>query len=244
MSLTPLEIFYGSFTFVSFIISTILGFLIALKYRKYGKAEYLAVGVTWILLASPYWSDAIQFITTMIFGFQIPTNLYYFLANAFIAPMYVTWIIVLTNILFTKRKKILRTIFFPIALTFEIIFLVVFFIDANLIGDQKSAFVVEWAFWIQIYPLISIAVLLITGFILARASLKAGEAELRTKGIFLLIAFISFTIVTLIDVIGAESPSEITILLARTFLIVSSLCFYNGFILPKFARKLFVKQRD
>ncbi len=244
MSLTPLEIFYGSFTLASFIISTILGLLIALKYKRYGKVEYLAVGITWILLASPYWSDAIQFITTMIFGVQIPTNLYYFLANAFIAPMYVTWIIALTRILFTKQKKILRAIFFPIALTFEIIFLVAFFIDANLIGDQKSAFVVEWALWIQIYLLISIVVLLITGFILARASLKAGGDELRMKGIFLLTAFISFTIATVIDVIGAESPSEITILLARIFLIVSSLCFYIGFILPKFVRNLFIKQQD
>ena len=180
----------------------------------------------------------------MIFGVQIPTNLYYFLANAFIAPMYVTWIIALTRILFTKQKKILRAIFFPIALTFEIIFLVAFFIDANLIGDQKSAFVVEWALWIQIYLLISIVVLLITGFILARASLKAGGDELRMKGIFLLTAFISFTIATVIDVIGAESPSEITILLARIFLIVSSLCFYIGFILPKFVRNLFIKQQD
>lgn len=244
MSLTPLEFFYGSFTLVSFIVSTILGIFIALKYRRYGKVEFLAVGITWILLASPYWSDVIQFITTMIFGAQIPTNLYYFLANAFIAPMYVTWIIALTNILFTKQKKILRTIFFLIGLTFETIFLVVFFIDANLIGDQKSVFVVEWAFWIQIYLLISIALFLITGFLLARASLKAGVAELRTKGIFLLIAFISFTVATLIDVIGAESPTEITILLARTFLIVSSLCFYIGFILPKFVRNMLVKQRD
>ncbi|HUW89498.1 MAG TPA: hypothetical protein VMV43_03165 [Candidatus Nanopelagicaceae bacterium] len=244
MLLTPLEIFYGSFTLISFIISTTLGILIALKYRRYGKVEYLAVGITWILLASPYWSDVLQFITTMIFGFQIPTNLYYFLANAFIALIYVTWIIALTKILFTKQKKILRTIFFLTALIFETIFLIVFFIDANLIGDQKSAFVVEWTLWVQIYLLISIAILLITGFLLARTSLKSDEAELRIKGMFLLIAFICFTVATVIDVIGADSPTEITILLARTFLIVSSLCFYIGFILPKFVKKMFVKQRD
>lgn len=244
MSLTPLEVFYGSFTFLSFIISTILGLLIALKYRRYRKIEFLAVGITWILLASPYWSDALQFITTMIFGTQIPINLYYFIANAFIAPIYVTWMIALTRILFTKQKKILRTIFFLIAAVFETIFLVVFFIDFTLIGDQKSAFVVEWAFWIQIYLLLSIALLLITGFLLARASLKSGEPEIRSKGMFLLIAFISFTIATVIDVIGAASPTEITILLARIFLIISSLCFYIGFILPKFARKLFVKQQE
>ena len=225
MALTPLEVFYGSFTLLSVVISTILGILIALKYRKYGKADYLAVGITWILLASPYWSDAIQFISVMINGIEIPINLYYFLANAFIAPMYVTWIFALSNILFVKRKKILIIIFSVLAAVFETLFLIVFFVDSNLIGEQKSAFVVEWAIWIQIYLLLSIALLLVTGFLFARASLKAGQAEVRIKGIFLIIAFVSFTIATLIDVIGADSPTEITILLARTFLIISSLCF-------------------
>ena len=242
MALTPFEIFYGSFTLLSVIISTVLGILIALKYKKYGKVDYLAVGITWLLLASPYWSDAIQFISVMIGGIQIPTNLYYFLANAFIAPMYITWIFTLTNILFVKRKKILLTIFSIIAVVFETLFLIVFFINPNLIGEQKSAFVVEWAIWIQIYLLLSIALLLITGFLFARASLKAGQADVRIKGIFLLIAFVSFTVATVIDVIGADNPNEITILLARTFLIFSSLCFYIGYTLPKFVKNRFIKE--
>ena len=62
--------------------------------------------------------------------------------------------------------------------------------------------------------------------------------------IFLLIAFVSFTIATVIDVIGAESPTEITIFLARTFLIFSSLFFYIGYTLPKFVRNLFVKKQE
>jgi len=242
--LTPLEIFYGSFTLVSVVISTILGILITLKYRRYEKLEYIAVGLTWILLASPYWSDAIQFISVMIFGVEIPTALYFFLANAFIAPMYVTWIFALTSILFVKRRKLLRIIFAIAALAFETIFLTIFFIDFNLIGEQKSSFVVEWAIWIQIYLLISIALLLITGFLFARASLKSETSEVKLKGIFLLIAFICFTIATVIDVIGADSPTEVTILLARTFLIVSSLFFYVGYTMPKFIRNLFIKQRE
>jgi hypothetical protein len=242
MVLTPLEIFYGSFTLLSVVISTILGILIALKYKQYRKLDYLAVGITWVLLASPYWSDAIQFISVMVSGIQISTNLYYFLANAFIAPMYITWIYALTNILFVKRKKILLITFSILAVFIETLFIIVFFINPNLIGEQKSAFVVEWTIWIQIYLLFSIALLLITGFLFARASLKTEQAELRIKGFFLIIAFLSFTIATVIDVIGADNPTEITIFLARTFLIISSICFYIGYSLPKFVKNLFIKQ--
>ncbi len=239
--LTAFEIFYGSFTLASVIISTILGLIITLKYVKYKQVELLLVGITWILLASPYWSDAIQFLVVMIFSIEINTPLYFFLANAFIAPIHITWMYAFTNFLFKNIKKKIMLFFIIEAIIFEIAFLTVFFINPVLIGDQKSAFVVEWAIWIQIYLLFSIILFLITGFLFARASLKADESEIKLKGKFLILAFLTFTIGTIIDVIGAESPTEITILLARTFVIVSSLCFYIGFTLPRFIKEIFIK---
>jgi len=114
-------------------------------------------------------------------------------------------------------------------------------VNPYLIGDQRSAFVVEWAIWIQFYLLFSIILFLITGFLFARRSLKAENSEIKLKGKFLIIAFLTFTIGTMIDVIGAESPTEITIFLARTFVRVSSICFYIGFTLPRFIKNLFIK---
>jgi len=240
--LTAFEIFYGSFTLISVIISTILGLFITLKYFKFKQIELLLVGITWILLASPYWSDAIQFLIVMIFNIEINTPLYFFLANAFIAPIHITWAYAFTNFLFKNIKKQLMLFFIIEALVFEIAFLTVFFINPLLIGDQKSAFVVEWAIWIQIYLLFSIILFLVTGFLFARSSLKAEDSEIKLKGKFLIVAFLTFTIGTLIDVIGAETPTEITILLARTFVIISSLCFYIGFTLPKFIKDVFIKE--
>ncbi|MFX1323271.1 MAG: hypothetical protein ACFFAQ_16680 [Promethearchaeota archaeon] len=241
VELTALEIFYGVFTFASVIISTILGIFIALKFIKYKKVELLLVGITWILLASPYWSDATQFMIVMIFGKQLNSPLYFFLANAFIAPIHIIWGLAFTNFLYKRQQKKFMTFFVTEATIFEITFLTVFFLKPYLIGDQKSAFVVEWAIWVQIYLLFSIALFLVTGFLFARASLKTDEPELKLKGKFLIIAFITFTFGTVIDVIGAENPTELTILFARTFVIISSLCFYIGFTLPRFIKDLFIK---
>jgi len=239
--LTGFEIFQGSFTLVSVIMSTILGFFIALKYLKYKKIELFLVGATWILLASPYWSDAIQFITITFFGLSIDPPLYFFLANAFIAPIHMTWSYAFTNFLFKKQQKKIMLFFGIEALLFEIAFLTVFFVNPYLIGSQRSAFVVEWALWIQIYLLFSIVLFLVTGFLFTRSSLKAEDSEIKLKGKFLLSAFLTFTIGTIIDVVGAESPTEITIFLARTFVIISSICFYIGFTLPRFIKELFIK---
>ncbi|MHA2181578.1 MAG: hypothetical protein ACXAAH_09160 [Promethearchaeota archaeon] len=236
MSLTAFEIFYGSFTFTSVVISTILGLFIALKYREHKKIELLLVGITWIFLASPYWSDAIQFLLVSIGNIEMDSAVYFFLANAFIAPIHITWAYTFTNLLFKDYKRKLMIFFGVEATIFEIAFLIVFFIDHNLIGVQQSAFVVEWAIWVQIFLLFSIGLFLLTGFLFARASIQSPEPEVKLKGKFLMVAFITFTIGTIIDVIGAESPTEITILLARIFVIASSLCFYIGFTLPKFIR--------
>ncbi|MFX1280065.1 MAG: hypothetical protein ACFFA3_11650 [Promethearchaeota archaeon] len=239
--LSALEIFYGSFTFASVIISTILGLLIALKYREHKRVELLLVGITWILLASPYWSDAIQFLLVTIADIEMNSALYYFLANAFIAPIHITWVYTFTKLLFQQYKKELLLFFSIEAVVFEIAFLIVFFIDPNLIGDQQSVFVVEWAIWVQIYLLFSIIIFLLTGFLFARASIKSTEEDIRLKGKFLIIAFLSFTIGTIIDVVAADAPTEITILLARIFVIFSSICFYIGFTLPKFIQNIFIK---
>jgi len=242
ITLTPFEALYGAMTFIAVIISVILGILIALKYLKFKKIDFILVGLTWIFLVSPYWSDALQFITTTIFGVELNTELYYFIANAFIAPIHIVWIYALSDFLFPHKKKLLVALFSIEAIIFEAVFLLLFFLDPALIGDQKSLFVVEWAIWIQIYLLISIALFLITGFLFARQSLKSKNKELKVKGRFLIAAFLLFTIAAVIDVIGADTPTELTIFLARMFLIVSSICFYIGFIMPRFIKELFVKE--
>ena len=241
ITLTPFEFLYGALTFIAVIISVLLGILIAFKYLKYKKIDFILVGLTWIFLVSPYWSDAIQFIATTLVGVELNPNLYYFIANAFIAPIHIIWIYAIADFLFPRQKKILVSLFSIEAVTFETVFLILFFINPALIGDQKSYFVVEWAIWIQIYLLISIALFLITGFLFARQSLKAKTKDLKLKGIFLIIAFLCFTVAAIIDVIGADTPTELTIFLARTFLIISSICFYIGFIMPRFIKEMFIK---
>ena len=241
LQLSDFEFFYGILTFLAVIISFILGIVIMVKYKKFKKVEFILVGLTWIFVVSPYWSDAIQFITITLFDYQISSEIYFFIANAFIAPIHVIWILALTRLVFKKAAKPLLIIFTTEATIFEIYLLFSFFSDPNQIGTQIRAFVVEWAIWIQVYLLVSIVLFLVTGFIFASRSLKSQNKELKVKGWFLIFAFIFFTIGTVIDVIGADSPTEIMIFLARTFVIISSILFYIGFTLPRFIKELFIK---
>jgi len=54
-----------------------------------------------------------------------------------------------------------------------------------------------------------------------------------------MIAFVTFVIGTFIDAIG--SLTEITLVLARTFVIIAAFMFYIGFTLPTFIKNLFLE---
>lgn len=242
IELNTLQILQGSFTLVFVLISLALGFLIISKYFKYEKREYLLVGITWIFLVSPYWPDAISFLLILFTGTKLNEPTYFFLANGFIPVIHITWIIVITDFMYKDKQKYLLSVFIIESIAFEIIFLTVLFMNPYLIGTpQSNPFVVEWNIFIDLYLIISIALFLITGLLFASESLKSDSKELRFRGWFLISAFISFTIGTLIDVI--LEITEITIVIARLFVIIAAFCFYLGFTMPNFIKKILIKEQ-
>lgn len=235
-----METLQGALTFAFVLISTILGIIIITKYFIFKKRELLLVGITWILIVSPYWPDAINFIMILMYGTLLDIIIYFFLANALIPIIHITWMIAFTDLLYKQHQKIILLIFTAEAILFEIFFIYFLIIDPSLIGTQMAPFYVEWTDFIVFYLLFSILIFLITGILFARESLKSDKKELRLKGKFLMIAFITFATGTFIDAIG--SLTEITLVLARTFVIIGAFMFYIGFTLPKFIKELFLKE--
>lgn len=241
IELNTLQLFQGSFTLVFVLISLVLGLIIISKYFTYRKRQYLLVGITWIFLVSPYWPDAISFLLILITRSKLHEPTYFFIANGFIPPLHITWIIVITDFIYKEKQKYLLWIFSIEAIASEIIFLTFFFINPYLIGTpQPNPFVVEWNLLIDLYLIISIALFLLTGILFAKQSLQSEMKEFKYRGRFLIAAFITFTIGTLIDVI--LELNEITIVIARLFVIIAAFCFYFGFTMPNFIKKILIKE--
>ncbi len=239
MEFTPLELLQGSLTFAFVVISTILGILIMTKYRKNKARVFLLVGISWILIVSPYWSDAVNFVLGLSTGTLLKNVSYFFLANAFIPVVHITWIMAFADLVYKSKEKIIVPIFAIEATIFEIYFLYSLITDPRLVGTQFAPFYVEWEIFIVLYLILSIAIFLITGLIFAGKSIKSENHEVRIKGKFLVFGFIFFAIGTTIDAIGILTP--FTLVLARFFVILGAIMFYIGFILPGFIRKIFIK---
>ncbi|TFG10326.1 MAG: hypothetical protein EU535_08345 [Promethearchaeota archaeon] len=238
--LSTLEILQGSFTFVFVIISIVLGLTIMSKYLKFKRRELLLVGFTWIALSSVYWPDAITFITVLVSGEWVRSDIYYLLANILVAPVHISWMLAMTDFMWKKRQNLLMIIISIEAIVFETFLLTIWIIDYNLVGARQSAFVVLWNPVVDLYLIVSIILFLVTGAFFARQSLKSENAEIKWKGKFILTAFILFSIGTMLDVITVN-PTEITIVLARTFVISAAFAFYVGFTMPKWLKTLLIK---
>ena len=107
-------------------------------------------------------------------------------------------------------------------------------------GTRQSAFVVLWNPIIDLYIIISIVLFLVTGLLFAKQSLNSENPEIQWKGKFIITAFIIFTVGTLLDVV-VDNPTEITIVLARIFVICAAFVFYIGFTMPNWVKKLIIK---
>ncbi|MHA1147072.1 MAG: hypothetical protein ACTSR8_02395 [Promethearchaeota archaeon] len=240
VELSPLETLQGSLTLVFVVISSTLGLTIMLKYFKFKRREFLFVGFTWLAVVSPYWPDAITFLTTITTGEWLRDDIYFFLANFLVAPLHICWMLVMTDFMWKNRQKLLMVIMSIEAIIFEIFFLIIWYTDPALVGMRQSAFVVLWNPIIDLYLVVSIILFLVTGVMFARQSLKSNNEDIRWKGKFIILAFIFFTPGTLLDVV-IDTPTELTIVIARILVISAAFAFYIGFTMPNWIKKLIIK---
>jgi hypothetical protein len=237
MVLDILEILHGSLTIVFVVISIILGIRIASRYLKLKRNEFLLFGIFWIGMTTPWWPNIITFIAVLFTGGSIPLTIYVVLGIAFLPITITIGLIAFLKVLPISKGK--RNAFFAIDvcanIAYEIYFFIFLFYDLSFIATYQEIFVLDWSIPSQIYFIFSLIVFLLVGIPFSRVSLRSDVPEIKMKGKFLLIAFISFSVGTVLDF---AIPSPITYLIARLILLSSSLEFYIGLVLPRWTKRL------
>jgi hypothetical protein len=115
------------------------------------------------------------------------------------------------------------------------------FIVAGLIPELYS---VNWNLFIQLFQIILIIIVLVTGIIFARESLGSENKEIHLKGKFLIIAFISFVGGAVLEVFFTirTLPGLIFKIISRLILMSSSIEFFIGYIMPERFKRFFIKE--
>jgi len=233
----------GLFSCIFTAISLIVGFIIVSKYKKFKQKIYIHIGLTWIFISEPWWPSSVSFLIALFTGgdglLSAPA-IYFIIGNIFIPFTVILWLTAFTDLMYPKKQKIILLIFVIYGVIFEIFFFYFLVADISLIGILEGITDVTYKFLVQGYLLSIIIVLFITGFMFSRQSFKSDDPDIRLKGKLLALAFTLFTIGALLD--SAIELNEITVIITRIILILSALCWYGGFILPRWMKEIFQKK--
>jgi hypothetical protein len=241
-SLSIENIIRGTSTLIVVIISIIIGLTILRKYFDFGEKTFLTVGLTWIFLSSAWWPGAFSFLTFVLTGTEWSPELFYLIGNIFLPIALISWIYSFSSLLYPQKKKFIILIYMVISVAYAIVFLFLLFTGSTeLIGEYHTIFEVEYKGITLLFALFAILSFFITGILFARNSFKSKDPKIKWKGRFLLLAFVLFTGATILD--AAIALNAIGVLIIRLLIVLSSIGYYLGFLLPNKIAKSLIKNQ-
>jgi len=241
--LETIDLLQGGFSLLFVIINIIVGSIIISRYFEHKRIEFLFVGLAWTGLGMPWVPDSINFIMIMTADIKLPIEAYLIIGTAPLPFFIILWLAALLPLLGVEKAKINMVVIFSFILSilFEVIFFMLLVLDKDQIGKELGPFHYEFGLFIEIFLLVCITIILITGLIFARESLKSDNKEINLKGKLLIIAFIFFMAASILDSQGGALLNPVMVVSVRVLLITSALFFYTGFVLPNWVKKLLLK---
>jgi len=132
-------------------------------------------------------------------------------------------------------------IYLIICLIYEIILVYLIITDPDQVVTIISTFNSKYNLYPYLFSIFGILTFNITGILFAKKSLRSEDLKIRWKSKFLLFAFILFTIGAIFD--AGIRMDVITLVIVRSILIVSSILYYMGFLLPDKIANLLIKEK-
>ena len=229
-----------SLIFVS--ISVFIGIKVVLKYRKYREKTLIYVGIAWIVMVESWMPAVINFIVILITGNSLPIEIMLIIGNIFLPVGILLWMIAFTELVYKKKQKLISGIFIIWGVVFEILFFYFLITNPSILCDLNSPPLdIDYYPFMEIYQILLLVIFISTGIIFALKSFKTEDQEIRLKGKFLILAFLSFLIGALLDI---TSQTILQLIIARMILMTSSIEFYCGFILPEWIKKICLKKEN
>ena len=240
MTLSFLDTLNGVFSVIFVAISLLVGFTILSRYFKYKERVYFLVGSTWVLISSPWWPSSLSFLVALSNGVGITEEAYFLIGNILVPVAVALWLLAFTEFLYTEKRKLILSIFAIIGVIFEVLFLIILFLNPDFIGELNIVDV-NYKSFIMIFLIFFLLIIVVTGFLFANLSLKSEDPEVKLKGKLLVIAYITFSVGALLD--SSIPLNEALIIITRLILIVSAFFWYAGFLLPKWLKKYLLKKK-
>lgn len=237
MSLTQTDFIFGLLSFLTVLTCFIVGIIIASRYIKHKEKTFLFIGIGICGFYIPWWPSGFAFLYALFTdGAKISPPLYFLIGNALIPLFIVFWtygISLLTN---PQRKWLIPGIYAIITIAMDIYLFYFLLTDYSVLGTVSGYFDAQYNTLLSLYLIFINLSVILTGSVFVRNSLRSNDKKIQMKGKFLIIAFLCYFFGGVFDAGATISP--FIIIISRIILISGAICFYIGFLMPKFIGKL------
>jgi len=237
--LTDFDIFSGILAIIYIVINFIVGFLFfnKVKQTETQKGIMGAMGFFVITLSSPWWPVAIQFIVFSAWDIILTAQTYLFLTYWLVPLGMILWLWVVQELAFKKSKKY-RAFFIYSVITcvgfYIFIMANLFILNPDLIGTKEGYMNVTFGRTALLLSIYGLTINLISAVVFYY-KVRKGTRENKLKALFMLLGFIFFTFSAVFQT-AAVFEGPLSAVLLRVTAVLSSICFYFVFFLPKILR--------
>jgi hypothetical protein len=237
--LSELDILHGTFTLMFVILFLSVGLIILLKAISLKRRELISVGLTFIFLSSVWWASAFSFLFLITFNYLLDTFTYLFLGNFFVPFALVCWIYSFLEFGYPHLKKKIMTLVLIICIPYQIFMFIFLLMDPSIIGTRIGLFYYKPNLYALIFQISAILIVIITGILFSIKSIKSADPRIKWKGKFFLMAILTFVVGGTLDMGFTLNP--VILVIDRLILMLSSILFYLGFLLPDKIAKWLIK---
>ncbi|MBD3254310.1 MAG: hypothetical protein GF383_04415 [Candidatus Lokiarchaeota archaeon] len=236
----PLNFLNGLFSLIIVITSTIVGIIITLKYKSTGDNTFVLIGISWIGIICPWWPSAISFLLILFTGTGLSPHFYILIGNLLVPWFVLIYVLGISKMVYKEKRKPVVIVFFIIAILYDIYLIYYLVVDYTVIGELTGFFDIQYKAGLMILLMFYMGVVLVHGFMVIRDAMKSKKPYLKLKGKFLIFAYLFYGVGGVLDAIVPLTTW--TIILTRTILVLCSIFFYLGFLMPSFVSKSILKE--
>jgi hypothetical protein len=240
MTLSNIDFINGLFALIYAVVTIVIGVKISLKYFEFKHKTYLYIGIGWAGLSCGWWGSGFGFLFYLITNILFDDVFYIFVTVFFITLFTYLLFYGLSELVWEGKKKLIfRLILFVIDVIFQIYLVVFFIVDPSQIATKTGTFDITLGRIATIYLLIDILFIISAGLTFSYKGIKSDDPELKLKGKILMIAFILYPVGVILD--SMLVLTELTLIITRSLLMMCSILFYIGYLLPEWIKKILLK---
>lgn len=235
IELTQIEFLNGIFAIFIVMTFYFIGLRLISKYFRLKERKILYLGVAIPFMGNMWLAISITYLSILITGNSITPELYFLIGYGFPLGI-VFWLILISELMYKNKQKLIISVYAIYWVIMEIIFFLLLFSDSSQLGVFNRPLTPVLGPFLAIRSLIILIILLITGILFYHESHKSDNSEVKLKGTLFLLGLIFFITGAITFVITGIAFVPLIFFIPSAFLV------YVALILPDWMKKRFLKE--